>query len=119
MYHNNRASSLKRVGRIEEAIEQYQNLIQEFTDYGKAYLSLASTYIEIGKYQEAVKSYRLFMRAYKEGRFNFNPVFAGINQTVNSHNILETVILTSINYLSHENKKLAIQAFTIAYESQN
>ena len=50
MYCNNRAAILKRLGRVEEAVEQYRRIISDFPDYGKAHLSIASTEIELKNY---------------------------------------------------------------------
>jgi tetratricopeptide (TPR) repeat protein len=111
MYYNNRAATLKRLGRFQEAIEQYEEIVQKFPDYGKAFLSISSTCIEASDYQGAVSSYRRFLVAYQKGQFTFNPVMGGVNQSTYGENLLETALLTSINYLSGEQQRLAIQAF--------
>ncbi|PPJ61959.1 tetratricopeptide repeat protein [Cuspidothrix issatschenkoi] len=115
MYFNNRASCLKRMGRVQDAIKQYEQILQSFPEYGKALLSIGSTSIEIGKYEDAVSAYRRFYFAYKKGQFAFNPVLGGIDQTVYGQDPLETAILTSINYLSRDQQALAIQAIRQAY----
>ncbi|AFZ15158.1 Tetratricopeptide TPR_2 repeat-containing protein [Crinalium epipsammum PCC 9333] len=114
MYYNNRSAALKRLGRFQDAIKQYEEIVQKFPDYGKAFLSIASTSIETGDYQGAVSSYRRFFEAYKKGDFTFNPIVGGINQSVYGDDLLETALITSINYLSEEQKRLAMQAFVEA-----
>ncbi len=111
MYYNNRAATLKRLGRFQDAIKQYEQVAQKFPDYGKAFLSIASTSIETGDYQGAVSSYRRFFDAYKKGDFTFNPILGGINQSVYGDDLVETALLTSINYLSEAQQRLALQAF--------
>jgi tetratricopeptide (TPR) repeat protein len=111
MYYNNRAATLKRLGRFQEAIEQYEGILQKFPDYGKAFLSISSTCIEASDYQGAVSSYKHFLVAYHKGQFTFNPVMGGVNQSTYGENLLETVLLTSINYLPREQQRLAIKAF--------
>ncbi|MBN3925306.1 tetratricopeptide repeat protein [Nostoc sp. NMS4] len=111
MYYNNRAATLKRLGRFQEAIKQYEEIVHKFPDYGKAFLSISSTCIETGNYQGAVSSYRRFIDAYNKGQFTFNPIWGGINQSMYGENLLETALLTSINYLSVDQQGLAIQAF--------
>lgn len=111
MYYNNRASALKRIGRLQDAIKQYEEIVQKFPDYGKAFLSISSTCIETGDYQGAISSYRRFLSAYQKGHFTFNPVFGGVNQSMPGENFLGTALLTSISYLSEGQQKLAIQAF--------
>lgn len=111
MYFNNRAATLKRLGRLDEAIQQYQEITLEFPEYGKAFLSVGSTNIEIGDYQAAVSAYQKFHSAFKCGKFDFNPIWGGVNQTVEGSDLLQTALLTSINYLSIAHQKLAIQAF--------
>ena len=111
MYYNNRAATLKRLGRFQEAIEQYEEIVHKFPDYGKAFLSISSTYIETGNYQGAVSSYRRFIDAYNKGQFTFNPIWGRINQSTYGESLLETALLTSINYLSVDQQGLAIQAF--------
>jgi tetratricopeptide (TPR) repeat protein len=115
MYYNNRAAALKRLGRFQDAIKQYEEIVQKFPDYGKVFLSIASTSIENGDYQGAISSYRRFLSAYKEGQFTFNPIVGGMNQSVYGDDLIETALLTSINYLSDEQKSLAIQAFQEAH----
>ncbi|MEG4329644.1 tetratricopeptide repeat protein [Microcoleus sp. herbarium5] len=115
MYYNNRAGTLKRLGRLQDAIKQYEEIIQKFPDYGKAFLSLGSTSIETGDYQGAISSYRRFLCAYEKGQFTFNPIVGGISQSVYGDDLLETALLTSINYLSEEQQRLAIQAFQEAH----
>jgi tetratricopeptide (TPR) repeat protein len=114
MYYNNRAAALKRLGRINDALKQYREIIAKFPEYGKAYLSLASTHIEINNYQFSVNSYKDFITAYERGQFTFNPVVGGVSQILQGQNELETIIKTSINYLSSEQQKLALQAFNEA-----
>jgi tetratricopeptide (TPR) repeat protein len=111
MYYNNRAATPKRLGRFQEAIKQYEEIVHKFPDYGKAFLSISSTFIETGNYQGAVSSYRRFLDAYKKGQFTFNPIWGGVNQSTYGENLLETALFTSINYLSADQQGLAIQAF--------
>ncbi|MBN3940300.1 MAG: tetratricopeptide repeat protein [Nostoc sp.] len=111
MYYNNRAATLKRLGRFQEAIKQYEEIVHKFPDYGKAFLCISSTCIETGNYQGAVSSYRRFLDAYNNGQFTFNPIWGEINQSIYGESLLETALLTSINYLSVDQQGLAIQAF--------
>jgi tetratricopeptide (TPR) repeat protein len=111
MYYNNKAASLKRLGRMQAALEQYEQIATKFPEYGKVYLSMASTYIEVGNYQSAVKSYQSFLAAYKKGNFFFNPVVGGISQILYGDSEIETIVMTSINYLSSEEQEQALQAF--------
>jgi len=111
MYFNNRAATLKRLGRLKEAIDQYEDISRRFPEYGKALLSIGSTSIEIDEYQAAVSAYRKFCTAYRNGNFEFKPILGGIDQTVEGADQLQTALLTSINYLSLAYQKLAIQAF--------
>lgn len=111
MYYNNRAATLKRLGRFQEAIKQYEEIVHKFPDYGKAFLSISSTCIETGNYQGAVSSYQRFLAAYKKGQFTFNPIWGGVNQSIYGESLLETALLTSINNLSVDQQRLAIQAF--------
>lgn len=115
MYFNNRASCLKRIGRVQDAIKQYEQILQSFPEYGKALLSIGSTSIEMGNYEDAVSAYRRFYSAYKKGQFAFNPIWGGIDQTVLGQDPLETAVLTSINYLSRDQQALAIEAIKKAY----
>jgi len=114
MYFNNRAATLKRLERFEEAIDQYEEITRKFPQYGKAFLSIGSTNIEIGEYQAAVSAYREFDSAFRNGKFEFNPIVGGIDQTLQGSDLLQTVVLTSINYLSPNHQELAIQAFQAA-----
>lgn len=91
MYFNNRAATLKRLGRLQEAISQYKQITSEFPEYGKAFLSIGSTSIEIGDYQSAVSAYQKFYSAFKDGKFNFNPIVGGVNQTVQGKDLLQTI----------------------------
>jgi tetratricopeptide (TPR) repeat protein len=116
MYYNNRAAALKRLCRFQEAIKQYEEIVQKFPDYGKAFLSISSTCIEVGNYQGAVSSYRRFLAAYKKGNFTFNPIWGGFNQSRYGEDLLETALFTSINYLSVDQQELAIQAFQEAQQ---
>lgn len=111
MYFNNRAATLKRLERFKEAIDQYEEITREFPQYGKAFLSIGSTNIEIGEYQAAVSAYRKFDSAFRSGKFEFSPIVGGLDQTIQGGDLLQTVILTSINYLSPNHQELAIQAF--------
>jgi tetratricopeptide (TPR) repeat protein len=111
MYFNNRAATLKRLGRLQDAIDQYEQITREFPDYGKAFLSIGSTSIEIGNYQSAVSAYQQFYSAFKNGKFTFNPILGGVSQAVEGDDLLQTALLTSINYLSPQQQNLAIQAF--------
>ncbi len=116
MYYNNRAATLKRLGRLQDAIGQYEEILQKFPDYGKAFLSISSTCIEASNSQGAVSSYRRFIAAYKKGQFTFNPTVGGVNQSVYGDGLLETAVLTSINYLPEKQQRLAIQAFNEAQQ---
>jgi tetratricopeptide (TPR) repeat protein len=111
MYFNNRAATLKRLGRLKEAIEQYEQITLEFPNYGKAFLSIASTSIEIGNQTSAVSCYQKFISAYNEEKFTFNPVVGGLSQEVEGVDLLQAALLTSINYLTTQQQTLAIQAF--------
>lgn len=114
-FYNNRASTLKRLGRFQEALEQYESMIAKFPEYGKVYLCLASTYVEIQDYDSAVDSYQKFLTAYEQGKFIFNPVIGGTTRGLNyGKTILETTFLTSINYLSPSQAKMAMSAFNQA-----
>ena len=111
MYFNNRAATLKRLGRFQDAINQYEQIANQFPEYGKVFLSIGSTNIEIGNYQAAVSAYKRFYTAFKKGKFIFNPILGGVSQAIQGDDLLETVLLTSINYLSPQQQNLAIQAF--------
>ncbi len=113
MYYNNRAATLKRLGRIQGAIKQYQDIVDKFPDYGKVFLSLANTYIESDNCEEALDNYQYFLNAYRKGQFTFNPIMGGIDQSKNIYgkNILEVIFMTSINYLDNPKKKLAVNLF--------
>ncbi|MCS7226312.1 MAG: tetratricopeptide repeat protein [Gloeomargarita sp. SKYB31] len=111
MYFNNRAATLKRLGRLPEAIRQYEQIASEFPEYGKVFLSIGSTCIEMGDYPSAVAAYKKFLMAFREGKFVFNPIVGGISQAVPGNDLLETAFLTSINYLSPSQQKLATRAF--------
>ena len=111
MYFNNRAATLKRLGRVQDALNQYEQIANEFPEYGKVFLSMGSTNIEIGNYESAVLAYQKFYTAFKEGKFTFNPIFGGVNQAVQKGNLLQEAFLTSINYLSPKQQNLASQAF--------
>jgi tetratricopeptide (TPR) repeat protein len=119
MYYNNIAASLKRLGRFQEAIKIYELLIQEFPEYGKGFLSVGSTSIEIEDYDSAISAYRRFLSAYKKGQFTFNPIVGGLDQTIDGDNVLENSLLTSINYLSPQHQKIAIEAFNEAIANEN
>ena len=114
MYYNNSASSLKRLGRYQDAIRQYEVIVQKFPEYGKVFLSIASTNIELGEYQNAVVAYSRFFSAFKKGLFTFNPIIGGVDQAVEGDNLLQSVLITSINYLSPQQQDLALKAFTEA-----
>lgn len=114
MYYNNSAASLKRLGRFQDAIKQYEIVVQKFPEYGKAFLSIASTSVELGEYQNAVSAYSRFFAAFKKGLFTFNPIVGGVDQAVEGDNLLQTVLITSINYLSSQQQELALKAFTEA-----
>lgn len=111
MYFNNRAATLKRLGRVQDAINQYEQIANKFPEYGKVFLSLGSTYIEIGDEKSAISSYMRFYTAFKEGNFTFNPIIGGVSQVVQGDDLLKSVFLTSINYLSPKQQNLASQAF--------
>ncbi len=114
MYFNNRASTLKRLGRMQDALAQYHELVKLHPSYGKAYLSMASTHIELNAYLEAVNSYKKFLSAYESDEFSFNPILGGVNQAVKGQSELETILFTSINYLLLEQQEKAIKAFNEA-----
>jgi tetratricopeptide (TPR) repeat protein len=114
MYFNNRASTLKRLGRMQDALTQYHELIKLRPSYGKAHLSMASTYVELNVYSGAVNSYKRFLLAYKSGLFSFNSIVGGKNQIVQGKSELETILFSSINYLLPEQQERAIEAFNEA-----
>ena len=111
MHYNNRAACLKRLNRFKDAIKQYQDIIEKFPEYGKAFLSIGSTSIELEEYHHAVSAYSLFLSAHRRGQFTFNPIAGGVDQSIQGDNLLQTALLTSINYLSLQQQQLAIQAF--------
>jgi tetratricopeptide (TPR) repeat protein len=113
-YYNNRAATYKRLGLFQEAINDYDLLITEFPKYAKGYLSLASTYIEFNQYEKAIEFYKSFYKLYQNGFFQFNPIHGAVDQSTKGKSEIETIFLTSINYLFvHEPElaKLAVEAF--------
>ncbi|AFY73528.1 tetratricopeptide repeat protein [Synechococcus sp. PCC 7502] len=120
-YYNNYASTLKRVGRLSEALQVYTNLTQLFPKYTKASLSLASSYIEAGMNEESISAYKIFLSGYKNGNFVFNPIVGGIDQSKSlfGNNALEIAFLNSINYLNKERKILAIKSYNYALNQLN
>ncbi len=87
MFYNNRAATLKRLGRFKDAIKQYEEIIEKFPNYGKLFLSLGSTCIEINDYEKAVYNYRNFLCAYNEGKFTFNSIIGGIDENIYEVNV--------------------------------
>ena len=100
---------------LVDVIPAYLTFSLCFPDYGRFNLSLANTYIEVDEYQKAVKSYYEFIQAYEEGKFIFNPIVGGSNQEIKGSSELETIILTSINYLEPSNQHSCLAAFRQAY----
>jgi len=86
-------------------------MARNFPNYGKVFLSMASTNIELNNYKEAVDAYRQFITAAKQGKFVFNPVVGGVDQTIPQDEFYETVVMTSINYLSPQKQELAAEAY--------
>ncbi|MGA0214852.1 MAG: GUN4 domain-containing protein, partial [Pelagibacteraceae bacterium] len=73
----------------------------------------------MGDYQSAVSAYKNFYSAFKEGKFDFHPIVGGLSQAVQGDDLLQTVFLTSINYLSPQQKRLANQAFQEAINAND
>jgi tetratricopeptide (TPR) repeat protein len=54
MAHNNLGNALKQVGRVDEAIDEYEAAILAKPDYAEAFNNLGSALIELGRWQEAI-----------------------------------------------------------------
>jgi small glutamine-rich tetratricopeptide repeat-containing protein alpha len=94
MYFDNRALCLKRMGSVQEAINQYEKIVQSFPEYGNVFLSIGSTRIETGDYQGAVSAYARFYSACNKRQFDSRAFELGaIDQLVYGQNIEETIIL--------------------------
>jgi tetratricopeptide (TPR) repeat protein len=118
-YYNNRAGTLKRLGRVQEAIQQYGRIIANFPSYGKAYLSIASTAVELNDSVFAVLCYEKFIVAYKHQDFVYHNFWGGIDrsQAMYGKSDLWVIFLSSINYLKKLEKIQAIKDFQTALSS--
>lgn len=66
--HKNTGNTLKRQGKLEEAINEYRKALQIKPDYAEAHYSLGNALAAQGKLAEAIKHYRLAIQ--------FKPDFA-------------------------------------------
>ena len=56
--HNNLGSTLKQLGKLDEALASYRQAIALKPDYDEAYYNLGNTLRELGRLDEALASYR-------------------------------------------------------------
>ncbi len=79
MAHNNLATTLKSLGRVQEAVEHWEQCLRIKPDYAEAHCNLGYTWQQMGKIEEAIAQYEQALRS--------KPDFA------EAHNNLGTVLL--------------------------
>lgn len=67
----NQADQLKEEGKLEDAIQTLQNLLEQDPNYTLAYLALAKFYGMVGKHEEAVRHGQKACELEPEEAFNF------------------------------------------------
>jgi tetratricopeptide (TPR) repeat protein len=104
--HNNRGTAYNRIGRYQEALEDFSQAIRIKPDYDEALNNLGAAYGNLGRYQQAIEAFRQAIKIkpnYTDAHYNLGNAYSKLSRRQDAIEAYRQAVKLRPNYAEAHN----------------